>query len=327
MKTPATILGTGWVTALGAGATVYDRLRRGEIGHREPVQEGFQHDFWKFSPEPELYLEARKLPRLRRSSRISHMAVTAALAAMQMAQVDPHAGLALVLAVSSGGVLYTRRFFQTIAENDASHASPLLFPETVYNAPASHIAAALGIDGPAYTVTGDTAIGFSALALGETLLASGEAGQVLVVGAEECDPLLCEAYRTWGLVRTGESWPADGRGSLLGEGAAAVLLGEGGSVQLEARHQASPRRLAASHLQISGANNTRIDREEKKFELEVGMIWRPKWQWGETLGAAALMQTVAAAEAIKQQAANSATATAVGWNQECGWARLESSRP
>src|SRR3712207_7831863 len=42
-------------------------------------------------------------------------------------------------AVSNGGVIYTKRFYHEVVESGAEAASPLLFPETVFNAPASHL--------------------------------------------------------------------------------------------------------------------------------------------------------------------------------------------
>ena len=53
--------------------------------------------------------------------------------------------IALIFAVSNGGVIYTKRFYHDIVESGAQSASPLFFPETVFNAPASHLAAILGI--------------------------------------------------------------------------------------------------------------------------------------------------------------------------------------
>ena len=66
---------------------------------------------------------------------------------------------ALIFAISNGGVIYTKRFYHEVVESGAQAASPLLFPETVFNAPASHLAAILGITGASYTLVGDGAVG------------------------------------------------------------------------------------------------------------------------------------------------------------------------
>src|SRR3712207_8481791 len=49
-----------------------------------------------------------------------------------------------------------------------------LFPETVFNAPASHLAAILGISGASYTLVGDGAVGILALKMAEDLMRSEE---------------------------------------------------------------------------------------------------------------------------------------------------------
>ena len=104
---------------------------------------------------------------------------------------------ALIFAISNGGVIYTKRFFHEIVKSGAAAASPLLFPETVFNAPASHLAAILGITGASYTLVGDGAVGILALKMAEDLMANPELDRCLVVGAEEADWLLCDAYRKW----------------------------------------------------------------------------------------------------------------------------------
>lgn len=89
-------------------------------------------------------------PRLRRSSSVSHFAVCAALEALK-ARPDTAAAagerLGIVCAVMGGGVSYSRRFYAEVLSNPQT-ASPLLFPETVFNAPAAHLGAILGATGP-----------------------------------------------------------------------------------------------------------------------------------------------------------------------------------
>ena len=106
---------------------------------------------------------------------------------------------AIVMAVSDGGVVYTRRFYEQIVKQGANAASPLLFPETVYNAPTSHLAAQLGLDGAYYTLVGDSTVGLAALKMAEQLLALGGVDRCVVVACEEVDWILCEAYRDWRL--------------------------------------------------------------------------------------------------------------------------------
>ena len=154
---------------------------------------------------PDAIAEAARHPRLRRASAISRFAVVAGLDALRDAELEldeaSAARTALIFAISNGGVIYTKRFFHEIVKSGASAASPLLFPETVFNAPASHLAAILGITGASYTLVGDGAVGILALKMAEDLMANPELDRCLVVGAEEADWLLCDAYRKWRLLR------------------------------------------------------------------------------------------------------------------------------
>src|SRR5207237_5317405 len=153
-------------------------------------------------------------------------------------KLDPEKAqrIALVFAVSNGGVTYTKRFYRDIVESGAQAASPLLFPETVFNAPASHLAAILGITGATYTLVGDSAVGILAIRMAEDLMVNEALDYCLVVGAEEVDWLLCDAYRKWRLLRLlppVEPFASIARGMIVSEGAGAVLLGREGPVTVE----------------------------------------------------------------------------------------------
>ncbi len=125
---------------------------------------------------------------------------------------------------SDGGIIYTRRFYADIAANDTATGSPLLFPETVYNAPASHVAAQFGSNGEALTFVGDSTSALAALRTAWLMLASGEAETSLVVSAEELDWMSGEAYHRW---RIGRYFQSSRTGAVLAEGAAALVLRAG----------------------------------------------------------------------------------------------------
>jgi 3-oxoacyl-(acyl-carrier-protein) synthase len=349
------IAGLGWVTPLGAGLDEnWTRLLRGDVVEIKAIanpETGREH---VYAPVPPKTVEALgRNPRLRRSSAISYFAVAAGLAALEDAGVtvtpEAAARTALVFAISSGGVIYTRKFYEQIVKQGANAASPLLFPETVYNAPASHLAAQLGIDGASYTLVGDGSIGLSALKFAEQLLATSDLDRVVVVGSEEIDWILCEAYGDWRLTRRG----LQSRGALLAEGAAALVLARGGSIGL-ALHQGVAvfrRSDAAAALKkavgellagavpdavIGCANGTFIDRAERAVLSELcprSRAYFLKQALGEALGAGALMQTVAAALALKKgqlpgvpdrsDGLETALVTALGFNQQASAALLQ----
>jgi 3-oxoacyl-(acyl-carrier-protein) synthase len=226
-----TIAGMSWVTPLGTDIeNVWQGMLAGEVAPIKTIANEQTEARYLVQRVPvEATANLPQHPRLRRASAISRFAAAAGLAALKNSRVDS-SRLAIVFANSNGGVVYTRRFYSEIVRAGAQSASPLLFPETVFNAPASHLAAILGITGASYTVVGDGAVGVLALKLAEDLLASSDLDACLVVGAEEIDPLVCEAYRQWRLLRD-PNRPESERGMIVSEGAGAVLLQRSDPIQ------------------------------------------------------------------------------------------------
>lgn len=334
------IAGLGWVTPLGNELrAVADAIAHGAVVLPQRVanpETGREHFYLPVAAEAVGHLTRH--PRLRRSSVISYFAVAAAEAALADAEVtvtpEIAARTAIVLAVSNGGVVYTRRFYEQIAKGGASSASPLLFPETVYNAPASHLAAVLGIDGATYTLVGDNSIGLSALHFGAQLIALGEADHCLVVGSEELDWILCEAYRDWRLTRTP-----------LAEGAGAILLARRGPLQLSthpgvpffrqkeagaalARALAETPAVSSADYIVASANDTFADVQERaalSARLPEVALTTPKRTLGEAPGASALWQAICAALAVRSGHATGALVSAIGFNQQASAAFVTSA--
>src|SRR6267143_4772547 len=233
------IAGMGWVTPLGNGVDcVWHRLLQGEEASATTISEQFADRVYSVFRVPESALKGISHPRLRRASAISRFAAAAGLHALESAGLKLESQnaerMALIFAISNGGVTYTKRFYHEIVGTGAQAASPLLFPETVFNAPASHLAAILGIIGATYTLVGDGAVGILALKMAENLMANNTVDHCLVVGAEEADWLLCDAYRKWRLLRSTppiQPFQRPPRGTILSEGAGAILLSRNGSIQ------------------------------------------------------------------------------------------------
>src|SRR5437763_539469 len=187
------IAGMGWVTPLGRGINeVWNRLLRGDEAVTQQISAvESPRSYQCFQVPSEALKNMPPHPRLRRASVISRFSAAAGLDAIADAALKiDMSRVALVLAVSNGGVTYTKRFYQGIVESGAASASPLLFPETVFNAPASHLAAILGIEGESYTIVGDGAVGILGIKMASELLETGAAKHCLVVAAEEADWVL-----------------------------------------------------------------------------------------------------------------------------------------
>lgn len=331
------ILGTGCVTALGAN--LKDILRGVRSGFRPDAKQLVHPSSGKsieYLAVPDEVLSAvQREPRLRRSSRISHLAMQAARDATAGIDVTKmHLGV--IFAATDGGVIYTRRFFSDLAEHGTQAGSPLLFPETVYNAPASHIAAALGVTGTTSTVVGDASIAVHALSMASDLVATGECDACLVVAAEEIDWIVCEAYGSWRL--------RSGNALTFSEGAAAILVGRHGGIALEARPGRSYSTLsdatralrslvdaerkvpAGLQLLVDSKSGTKFDRAEQQA-LEVlpiaAEVLSPKRLLGESFAASSLGQVALAVEALAgADPGATALVSILGWNGQCGVVEL-----
>src|SRR5881397_1263046 len=168
------------------------------------------------SPRPSFLAHAR----LRRTSPITQYAVAAALEALGEDAARVSGGslrLGIILCVMTGCVNYSRRFYDETLKDPAT-ASPLVFPETVFNAPASHLAALLGTNAINYTLVGDPGTFLQALAIAADWLLSERVDGCLVVGAEEMDWLTSDAYRLFN------------RRAVLSDGAGALYLRPGARV-------------------------------------------------------------------------------------------------
>lgn len=325
------IQGVGAVSPLGLNAaTTWAQLVAGNEAPRKLLPNSLADREYYYVPVPEKFVaEAGRQPRLRRSGTVSLMGAVAAYDALADAGIQLAAELggrcAVIYAICSGGVNYTRRFYHELVTQGANAASPMLFPETVHNAPASHLAALLKLDGQSYTLVGDSSVGLSALHFGTQLLAlQRELELCVVVGTEEADWVLSDAFSSWRMVTTDSEFEVFGklRGTIFGEGAAAVVVGRTMGVPLvgigPGRSFFSKRdALAAAHqviesmiqrlepdCVISSANGTFVDRiEERVFRelLPEAPVYSYKPALGEALAASSLFQAVFATLALRNQ--------------------------
>ncbi len=137
------------------------------------------------------------LPRLRRTGILTHHAVAAAFEAIGEDAGKVQAGqlrLGIVVCLMAGNVTYSRRFYEETLR-DPAVASPLIFPETVFNAPASHLATCLGSTGASHTFVGDEGTFLQGLALAANWLTDGQVDGAVVIGAEEIDWIVADAIR------------------------------------------------------------------------------------------------------------------------------------
>jgi len=265
-------------------------------------------------------------PRLRRTSPITQYGVGAALEALGAAANNVREEtlkLGIVFCVMTGCVNYSRRFYDE-ALRDPAMASPLIFPETVFNAPSSHLAAVLQTREMNYTLVGDPGTFLQGLALAADWLGNEQVDGCLVIGAEELEWLVADAYHL-----TAPSL-------ILAEGAGALYLSRqeprGPGVELNAvtnahcfvceKSRAAAAEKVRSELQTADLlfdglqGIPRLDAaEERAWANWSGCRQSPKKTLGEGLMAAAAWQCVAAVEALKQDPDKRANVSVVGCNQ------------
>lgn len=209
------IVGTGAVFPGGVGVKALGELEPGSPGFMEtlsipskkmPVR---QVDFG----HPKI-ARWKSQPRLRRTSPISVFMAEAADQALD-SRPRQEERVGLVCALSTGSIIFSRKFFSGVLSQGRHFASPALFPETVYNSPVSHLAALFGIRGGCYTVVGDETAWVEALRIAQVWIARKTAEVVLVIAGEELDALALDAYECAGWFRNG---------MVASEGAGAVLV-------------------------------------------------------------------------------------------------------
>ena len=269
-----------------------------------------------------------KFARLRRTSPISKFAAAAvaeALGETRLAEIA--AGklrVGVIFTLTNGCVNYSNRFFGE-ALADPAMASPILFPETVFNAPSSHLSAMIGSSSPNDTLIADSTGFFSGIVLAVESIERGDVNGCLVVSSEEIDWLSAEGLRYYS------------RKYLPSEGAAAVYLeAADGPVKLlrlpdpislssNTRSQAAReiRDILAPNddgltLLIDGrAGIERFDHPETAAWSDwKGPRWSPRGILGEGMGVSSALQIVAAAEALKSGLFNQVAVSAVGANQQ-----------
>jgi hypothetical protein len=287
-------------------------------------------------PNPPVRLPFLAHPHMRRTSPITQYAAAAALEAVKKVRPGDgaHFRIGIIVCLQTGCVQFSSRFFEETLENAAT-ASPLLFPETVFAAPACHVAALLENTPLVCTLTGDASSYAQGLALGIDWLQEGRVDACLAIGAEEIHWLSADALRHFN------------RRAIISSGAAALCLSLNpewsSGVELElitdvhSYTALADRRLAAKKMR------TQLPAQDQAEILCDGLVespradapetdawagWNgprlsPKRVLGEGLMAAAGWQCVAACDVIASGKFNAANVSLVGANQQAVGVRFK----
>ena len=270
-------------------------------------------------------------PRLRRASAISQYATAAALEALGNLRAPEHR-LGIIVGVHAASIRYSEKFFFEVLR-DPGTASPVLFPETVINAPASHLAANINATHLTYSVLGDQTAFIQALAVAAGWLANNRVDIALVISAEET---------SWTVSATASFFS---REVICSEGAGALCLTREpaeNAIELTAitdpaifTHHDRTRaaqKIAAEFL--PGSRDTLLCDSRtgcQRWDSAENAAWcdwqgptlSPRETLGEALSAATAWQFIAAIERLRSNRANTAIISAAGSNQQAIAARLQ----
>lgn len=272
-----------------------------------------------------------KSPRLRRVSPISKFAVGAAIEALGSERMAKAAAgelrLGVVCALLNGCVNYSNRFFGEVLA-DPSVASPILFPETVFNAPSSHLSSLFNSTAPNDTILGDSAEIYTALEIATEWLLRGDCDGVLVVVPEEVDWLSAEALGLY----SREAIPAEGAAAFYleagGEGPQLLAIPDPVSLAPGSDRADALRAVLAAGgvvddgrtlLADSRSGVARFDAaEDRAYEGWSGPRISVRETLGEAFGASSGLQVVAAIEHLRRGTAERAWIATLGGNEQAG---------
>lgn len=156
------------------------------------------------------HIDDRRFRRIAPLSQYALVAARHALADAGLKSLDADS-TAVIMGLTHGALNYTQQFHGALAEEGPGSVSPLLFSDSVLNAPAGNVSIYLAVRGPVHTLVGGAEAGIKAMALAHRLLSEGTVERAVVISAEELNELSLHCYARLG------SGP-------LGEGAAALVL-------------------------------------------------------------------------------------------------------
>jgi 3-oxoacyl-[acyl-carrier-protein] synthase II len=202
--------GIGPVTPIGVGkdqlwVSVESRAR--EIGKYKEFSFPYELFCREITGISRAYL---KDGRFRRAAEISQYALIAANLALNDSENKLNGDIALFMGITHGALGYTQTFHRAMIEEGADAASPVLFSDSVLNAPAGNTSICFNITGPVHTLVGGGETAIKSLMLARRALESGSAEKALVISAEELNELSLSCYR-----RLGSGPISEGAGALI----------------------------------------------------------------------------------------------------------------
>ncbi len=334
------VAGLGAVSPAGwTVAAMRQALDAGTPLPAEPLDQHRQKPLLgRMVPKPPSRPEFLSHPRLRRASAITHYTAAATLeAAAPLLSASSDARFGLLVCLQSGCVQYSCRFYDETLRNPAT-ASPLLFPETVYAAPASHVAALLKNVPSVNSLVGDPSSFLQGLSQAAQWLDDGNVDACIVAGAEEAHWITADAL--WRLDRMASISAGAGalclcRDAELSIGVELAAITDGHTYVGKRGRTAAARAMREQLTSSSGNGSGELLCDGLGSGWRAGgperAAWRdwtgprlsPKLVLGEGLMAGAAWQCVAACDALANRRFTAANVSLVGFNQQAAGAKFQ----
>lgn len=232
---PIVVTGIGAVTAFGLGAEViWSALEQGEQrrtmlaceeGQTSLQTPGLKVGDWK----PAELLGKRGLQFLRPSAQFLLGASVLALQDAKLTETEPDE-LGIVVGSNLSGLQSISNYDATAVKEGPQYVSPMEAPNTLANAPASHLAIRLKARALNTTIANGQCAGFDAIGYAARALREQRARYVVVGGVEELNPSVLWVYRNSKVLPqermedAGRPFDRDSTGWLPSEGAAVLVL-------------------------------------------------------------------------------------------------------
>ena len=232
------ITGVGVVSSIGIGKEEFlSSLKNGRSGIAE-IKE-FNTHFSRSkkggvvrSFHPKDFIPAAKIRRLDRASQFAIAASKLALADAQFSVTQGNcSGIGVVLGSGFCGLSSSEEFHRSQVLKGFLDLNPMLFPNTVPNAPSSYVSIELGIHGVNSTLVQSFCTAEAALLFACDQLRKGKADLILTGGVDELSEFLFRGFSELHLLATDQghgekSCPYDKmrNGLVLGEGAGILTI-------------------------------------------------------------------------------------------------------
>ncbi len=238
MKEKIVITGIGIVSPFGLDKdSVFDKIVKGESWLKETSKIKTNSIPSKLCGEIDPVILKKVLVdgRSLRTTFISQLTLAAGILCLQDAKIkltkDCSHRIGIFFTTSQGAINAIEEINYKLFTNGPDSVDPLLFSETVFNAPASLLSIKLGIYGPCIAVPMCNGGVGSIILQAINFLNLGIIDYALVGAAEEISQLVRETYYYLGVLSPSDNYPEGSRpfdktrnGFVLSEGAAFVLI-------------------------------------------------------------------------------------------------------